>query len=127
MRRKGWILIPICVAVLFIIILKTVFLIGYVPSASMEPTLKERSIVFGMRIFSDLQVGDVIVFKKDEKLLVKRIAAKGGESIRVDGIKYDIPRGEYFVLGDNLKESFDSRYWTNPFVKESEIIAKLFI
>jgi len=31
------------------------------------------------------------------------------------------------MLGDNPAESFDSRYWDDPFVHEDDILAKLFI
>ena len=125
MRRKGWILIPICVAVLFIIIFKTVFLIGYVPSESMEPTLKKGSIILGVRHYGELKNGDVIIFRHNGQLNVKRIAAIESERITIDGQILIVPKDCYYVLGDNAENSYDSRFWKEPFIKRDDIIAKI--
>ena len=122
LRKYIW-LIPVFVAALTVVLMKTVFFIGYVPTSSMEPTLKKESIIFGVRVFDDLKTGDIIVFTKDGNVLVKRIAAVAGETIMIDGVSYMVPKNSYFVLGDNRECSIDSRYWTDPFVKEKEIIA----
>ena len=122
LRKYIW-LIPVFVAALMVVLMKTVFFIGYVPTSSMEPTLKKESIIFGVRVFDDLKTGDIIVFTKDGNVLVKRIAAVAGETITIEGVSYTVPENSFFVLGDNRECSIDSRYWTDPFVKEKEIIA----
>ena len=122
LRKYIW-LIPVFVAALTVVLMKTVFFIGYVPTSSMEPTLKKESIIFGVRVFDDLKTGDIIVFTKDGNVLVKRIAAVAGETITIEGVSYTVPENSFFVLGDNRDCSIDSRYWTDPFVKEKEIIA----
>jgi len=65
---------------------------------SMEPTIKNGETVLASSIpflFSNPKVGDVVVFKKNEKVFIKRIT-------KIDGEKY-------FVGGDNKKDSLDSR------------------
>ncbi len=125
MRKRGWIFIPICVAVLILILFKTVFFIGYIPTESMEPTLKKGSIILGVRCFDELNVGDIIVFEHDGQLLVKRIAATEGDTVEINGEKLTVPKNSYFVLGDNADDSYDSRYWKEPFVGRQTIRAKL--
>ena len=68
-------LIPVLITAFIFILFKLVFLIGYVPTESMEPTIKKGSYIVGIRLFSELETGDIIIFRHDEKLLVKRIAA----------------------------------------------------
>lgn len=139
-RVRTW-LVPVCLTLLVFLLLRCVLLIGYVPSASMEPTLKENSFIIGTRIFSDLSVGDIVVFRHDGILMVKRIAAGPGDVIDLSQISFmenlvppdrgweciTVPEGCYYLLGDNQSDSLDSRYWDEPFVASADIVAKLFI
>lgn len=139
-RVKPWWL-PVGLTLLFYILMRYVLLIGYVPTASMEPTLPQESFILGIRIFDEPEVGDIIVFEKDGKLLVKRIAAGPGEKVDLSQLPYmdtmpipvwdepviTVPEGSYFVLGDNTRNSLDSRYWEDPFVNVEEIVAKVLL
>ena len=127
MKKRILFLIPMMVFIGIFLLFQTVFFIGYVPTESMEPTLKANSVIFGIRVFGDLQVGDVIVFEHDGSTLVKRIAAIGGEEIEVDGYRWHVPENCLFVLGDNHDNSWDSRFWKDPFVSIKAVIAKLLI
>lgn len=129
MKRKipwSWIT-PAAVFLLMFILLKQVFLIGYVPTESMEPTVKKGSYIAGSRIFFGLETGDVVVFQREGKLLVKRIAAVSGETVRRNGYSIVVPEDCYYMLGDNQDCSYDSRYWEDPFIEEKDVMAKVIL
>ena len=65
---------------------------------SMEPTIKNGASVLVSSIpyiFSKPQIGDIVAFKKEKKVLIKRI------------VKIDVEK--YIVSGDNKDDSMDSR------------------
>ena len=124
MRKYKWLVIPFLVFALVMLLFRFVLLIGYVPSASMEPTLKENSYILGIRIVKDLDVGDIIIFEHDGQIMVKRIAGKAGDKVQTVYGEMIVPYGQYYVLGDNADSSYDSRYWQEPFIKKEEVVAK---
>jgi len=38
----------------------------------------------------------------------------------------EVPERHFYMLGDYLAKSFESRYWDNPFIHEDDILARLF-
>lgn len=119
--------IPIAITVLAFILLKVVFLFGYVPTESMEPTLEKDSLILASRIHGQLQVGDIIVFMHDGQYLIKRIAAMEGDAVWHNGETIVVPEESFYVLGDNTNNSHDSRYWEEPFVSRKDVKAKLLL
>ena len=136
-RWFRWWMVPIGINILIWILFHTIFLVGYVPTESMEPTLKKGSYLIAVRIYASLDTGDIIIFQRDGELLVKRIAAVGGDKVDLGRLSYAqgwtvpkqddevivVPKGCFFVLGDNTEKSFDSRYWEEMFVKEADVVA----
>lgn len=127
MSKFKFLIPPLCF-ILIIIIFRLVIFIGHVPSESMEPTIPAGSTIIGIRIFSELHKGDIVIFKHDNTYMVKRIAAVPGETIEnsITGELLTVPPNSYYVLGDNVAYSYDSRYWKNPYVIKSKVIAKIY-
>ena len=125
MKKMKGILVPVLCSAATLILLRTLFLIGYVPSASMEPTLKQGSMIIGCRMLGELRTGDIIIFEHEGRLLVKRIAASPGETVEKNGAEITVPEHSYYMLGDNSANSYDSRYWSDPFISDECIKAKL--
>ena len=46
-KNNRWLLIPILSSLLLLVLMKTVLFLGYVPTESMEPTLKKDIIYSG--------------------------------------------------------------------------------
>ncbi len=79
---------------------------------SMEPRIKngEEVLVTGIiYLFKKPKISDIVAFKKDKKVLIKRI-------IRIDGDKY-------FVAGDNTNDSLDSK--TFGLISKKQILGKV--
>lgn len=75
----------------------------------MIPTLKPGQDVLVLCWFFKLKVGDLVAFKKDDQEMIKRIQTSVDRHI--------------FVMGDNEKESTDSRKF-GP-IKKEHIIGKV--
>lgn len=119
---SAW-MIPVIIAVSVFALFRFVLMVGYVPSGSMEPTLKTGSLILALRIHPEPEVGDIAVFEYGDTLMVKRIAAVGGDRIEHNGEVISVPPGCYYMLGDNSSDSFDSRYWDDPFIPRDDVIA----
>ena len=64
----------VCSFLIVYMLFSPVILPGYVPSASMEPTIRQGSYIFGTRLIRSLAPGDIIIFRHGRQTLTKRIA-----------------------------------------------------
>lgn len=134
--------------IITIIVTHVFIYIAYIPSESMEPAIKARSIVTATRQFDadSIKRGDIIFFKQqaEGKTLVKRVIALPGETVKLKGsdvyvdgkvmkepyikekVEYEefemtVPQELLFVMGDNRSKSVDSRFF--GCVQKENIIA----
>ena len=144
-----------------------------IPTGSMRNTLLEGDIIMVNKFIYGAKVpllnlrlpavrqpkkGDVVVFiypQNTKKDFIKRLIAKGGETVEIkngtiyvndlpllepvfnrtyyynygdfgkEGRKIVVPQNHYFVLGDNSASSQDSRYW--GFVPAKNILGEALI
>lgn len=126
MKKLRWLLVPACFCLLTLILFRVVILLGYVPSASMEPTIKCGSFVIGLRQpwhGAIPQRGDVVFFLHDGRILIKRVVAVGGDRVWHGEQMLVVPERHIYVLGDNPGASVDSSSWNEPFVHVEDVVA----
>lgn len=140
LMRVRWAILPILLCFGVWMLFRTALFVGIVPSSSMEPAIPAGSVILGSRIFSELGRGDIIVFRHEGKTLVKRVVAVPGDTVYLDDLDgsftvnretpnatriLTVPEGYFFVVGDNRRNSLDSRGWEAPFVSGGTVIARL--
>lgn len=134
------------------VLLATLYLpIFRIYGSSMSPTLEEGDYVLAVKT-EHLRQGDLIAFYYNNKLLVKRVIATGGEWVDIDRegnvfvndvpleepylqeksfdncditLPYQVPEGRVFVMGDHRSVSLDSRMEEIGCISGEQIAGKL--
>ena len=127
---------------------------GYVIyGSSMIPTLEEKDLVLAIPSAA-LKPGDMVAFRQDDRILVKRVVAGPGDTVEVrsdghvllnghdlyepyaiiseggaDDMVYPltVPENSWFVLGDNRGNSVDSRSSIIGTIDNDQMLGKVMI
>ena len=114
----------------------------------MEPSLKNKDIVLMKKYNLKLDYNDIVVIKKNNKIIIKRLIGLPNDTINIDDYVYvnakriddlytenkgiakepiTLNSNQYFVLGDNRQNSIDSRFEEVGLILKEEIIGKIII
>lgn len=121
--------IGVGIVVVFFSIFFSLFKITTISGKSMLPTLTPGQVTL-VKITKNIKKNDIVFFKHQNTILVKRVIAVEGDhlvindnTLFVNGKKVEtldknsptknldviIKKDQFYALGDNLPESFDSR------------------
>lgn len=143
-------LIPYLVIIVVVIFIRTFLATPVrVDGSSMTPTLKHGDILILNKLSHNYKRFDIVVVKSNNTKLVKRIIGLPGENIEyknnilyINGKKIKdvtpeetedfslkklyglnkIPKGYYFVMGDNRDGSSDSRDYRIGLIKKKDLL-----
>ena len=72
--------------------------------------------------------GDIVVIKEGKvyvnDVMLDEPYIKEPMAVNSQVLTYSVPKGCYFMMGDNRNNSLDSRFWKNTYVAENKILAK---
>lgn len=137
--------LPLIICFILVVLVRMFVLEPYIiPSASMETTIMTGDNIMANKLAylaSEPDVGDIITFYEEstDKVLIKRVIAKGGQvidikdgNLYIDGVEqdesythgkptfeldsniqypYTVPKDHLWMMGDNRTNSQDSRYF----------------
>lgn len=141
----------IVVAAISALVATLVMPVLQISGSSMTPTFIEGEIVFSVKT-KKLNQGDIVAFYHGNKILIKRVIAGSGSwvNITIDGdvyvngvlleegyvkdktlgetnitYPYQVPDGQWFVLGDHRETSIDSRNTEVGCISIDDIVGKI--
>lgn len=142
-------MLPVIAAIVIIVV--NYLPIMQIHGTSMQPTLSAGDLVVCIK-GENYEVGDVVALEYDDKILIKRIVAGGKDWVDIDEegnllvngevqeepyvsnrvkgecssmLPCQVPKNEWYILGDNREFSGDSRLSEIGTVTDEQIIGKV--